>query len=104
MTETGLPIDAAFFAARVADARVAAGVLGWYPSVILAQWAVETEYGTSIAWVDWHNYAGVSPNGKIAHYPDNAAGLSAYIRTALEPFYAGVKTDGATEEAINLGR
>lgn len=97
--------QATFFAERAGDARLASQRTGVPASVILAQWAVETGYGTSAAFRDGWNYAGVSPGGRIARYSSQAEGLAAYISTLLHPRYAPVRTAGAADSAARqLGR
>ena len=75
------------------DAHAAASHLGIPVSVVLAQWINETGSGTSRAWLEGHNYAGVSilepyqeslgahygDQGEILFYPDRAKGLAGYI-------------------------
>lgn len=73
-------------------------------SVILAQWADETGWGTSEAWVTGHNPAGISPGGVIASYPDIAAGVQAWWETMLEAFYDPVRAArGWQAQASALG-
>jgi Mannosyl-glycoprotein endo-beta-N-acetylglucosaminidase len=68
-----------FINAHLNEARIAAGQIGMPVSVILAQWINETGAGTSSAFRNGHNYAGVSLNGQVESYPDDKAGLVAYI-------------------------
>jgi len=94
------------FAAQVLPyaqaAELATGVL---VSVILAQWANETDWGTSPAWVVGHNPAGISPGGVIARYPSVRAGVSAYIATMFDPDYGPVRAAlGWNAQAVALGR
>lgn len=77
----------------LADAHAAASHLGIPVSPVLAQWINETGSGTSRAWREGHNYAGVSimegaqaqlgahyaGEGQILFYPDRHAGLAGYI-------------------------
>jgi len=70
------------------DARIAAGQLGIPTSVILAQWINETGSGTSSAFQQGNNFAGVSNNGKVDSFPDKRAGLIAYIQRWQNPVYA----------------
>jgi hypothetical protein len=83
----------AFIDSVLADAHAAASHLNIPVSVVLAQWANETGWGTSDAWRNGHNYAGVSflepfqealgahlgDQGEILFYPTRQAGLSGYI-------------------------
>lgn len=89
-----------FLATFLASAGAASRATGLDTSVILAQWADETAWGSSSAWVDGHNYAGVSPGGHIASYASPAAGLDAYIATmnGSPQFGPRVRT-GATPSA-----
>jgi hypothetical protein len=88
-----------------AAARVAADT-GLWTSVALAQTCDETDYGTSRAFLLGNNFAGVSPGGKIASYPSQAAGLSAWIDTLNDADYNPVraaKKAGARDQALALG-
>lgn len=82
---------AEFFADVLGDARAARRATGLPVSVILAQWANETGYGTSRAWREGHNYAGVSPGGRVAYYADRGAGLAGYVDTVNRPTYDSVR-------------
>lgn len=93
-------MSASSFVADVApDASIASARTGVPESVILAQWGIETGWGTSSAWRQGNNYAGVSPGGKVASYSDRAAGLAAYISTLLQGPYAGVRAAGSADAA-----
>lgn len=95
---------AAFFADVAPDAKIASARTGVPVSVILAQWAIETGYGTSSAWLTGHNYAGVSPGGHVASYTDRPSGLAAYISTLSSQFYAAVRGAGSpSAAAVALG-
>jgi hypothetical protein len=90
---TGNETQLAFIHDVLPDARSAATHLGIPTSVVLAQWINETGAGTSQAWRECHNYAGVSgmegfqeslgahlmPGGAILCYPSREAGLAGYI-------------------------
>jgi hypothetical protein len=96
---------ASFFAEVEPHARVASARTGVPASVILAQWGIETGYGTSQAWMAGHNFAGVSAGGAPKHYADRAAGLADYISTLLSPRYAAVRSAAsptAAAEALAL--
>jgi len=95
--------DTAFVNAQLPAARVASKQLGIPVSVILAQWINETGGGSSEAFVQGNNYAGVSyldPTEQavgaedvaglypILAYPTQAAGLAGYVNRWLEPIYA----------------
>ncbi len=95
-----------FITNHVAQAARAAAETGLWTSVVLAQWADETAWGTSPAFVFGCNFAGVSPGGKIATYPSESAGLAAYVETMNLPFYDAVriaKSEGARVQALALG-
>lgn len=91
----------AFINEVLGDAHAAASHLGVPVSPILAQWCNETGFGTSDAWLNGHNYAGVSflepfqesigahygDQGKILFYPDRAAGLAGYIARWSDEVY-----------------
>jgi hypothetical protein len=82
----------------------ASGPTGFRPSVILAQWADETGFGTSKQWVDGHNPAGISPGGRLASYPSIAVGVGAYIATAEASYYDTVRNAGdGLAQAYALG-
>lgn len=76
------------------DARTASARTGVPVSTILAQWGIETGWGTSRAWRQGNNYAGVSPGGRIASYDTRASGLEAYISTMQSPHYTAVRAAG----------
>jgi Mannosyl-glycoprotein endo-beta-N-acetylglucosaminidase len=77
---------------------------GVLPSVILAQWATETGWGTSVAWTEGHNPAGISPDGQIEFFATVAEGMGGYVRTMLLPAYDVVREPGtASEQARALG-
>jgi hypothetical protein len=78
----------------LADARSASSATGVPAVVILTQWGVETGFGTSRAWLEGHNYGGVSPGGRLAYYPSRTEGLAAYVRTLNLGYYAGVRAAG----------
>ena len=83
------------------DAHAAASHLGIPVSPVLAQWMNETGSGTSDAWRNGHNFAGVSTlepfqesvgahygdQGAILFYPDEAAGLAGYIARWADGVY-----------------
>lgn len=88
-------------------AQIAAQQTGVPWQTILAQWANETGWGTSPAFVTGHNFAGVSPGGSVAYYPSVSAGLAAYIQTLNLPIYASVRTaaaQGPVAAAAALGQ
>lgn len=76
------------------------------PSVILAQWGNETAWGTSVAFVDGHNVAGISSGGRVIDYVSLVAGVNAYIQTIGLPYYDAVhaaKDAGPIAQARALG-
>jgi len=82
--------------------ELATGVL---VSVILAQWANETAWGTSPAFVNGNNPAGISPGGVIARYPSRRDGVRAWIATMSDRDYASVRSAaGWRAQSIALGR
>ena len=98
--------ESLFVTNYAAAAARAAADTGLWTSVVLAQWANETFFGTSRAFLQGNNFAGVSPGGVVASYPSQSAGLSAYIETMNLATYDGVraaKEVGAREQAIVLG-
>jgi hypothetical protein len=60
-------------------------------SVILAQWACETGWGSSPYFSEGHNPAGISPNGVVASYPNMGVGTDAWVQTMNLPYYDGVR-------------
>ncbi len=105
MTAFGAEIST-FIADLASDAEDAGAEIGFYPSVVLAEWANETDWGTSPAFVSGHNLAGVSTGGVIAPYPDLAAGLRAYVETANLSLYDSVRAAraaGPYRQALALG-
>jgi hypothetical protein len=84
------------------DAVAASEHTGVNPFLILAQWGVETGWGTSRAWRIGNNYAGVSPGGKVANYADRAAGLAAYERALNQHYYDDVRKAGAEHPTDQL--
>lgn len=77
------------------DAQIASEQIGFPVSVILAQWINETGSGSSPAFRNQHNYAGVSLNGSIMTFSDYVQGLAGYISRWHEPVY------GSTRAAIS---
>lgn len=63
-------------------ATPAAHAVGFWPSVVIAQWSIETGWGASSYWTEDHNPAGISPGGEVASYPSIEAGVLAYVQTA----------------------
>jgi hypothetical protein len=80
-----------FIQQYLSDAQVAAQQLGFPVSVVLAQWINETGSGTSQAFNQANNYAGVSNHGMIDQYPDKRAGLAAYIVRWSDPVYSSTR-------------
>lgn len=97
--------EQAFVNEVLADAYAAASHLGVPVSPILAQWCNETGFGTSDAWRNGHNYAGVSflekfqeelgahlgDEGEILFYPSREAGLAGYIGRWGDEVYADTR-------------
>jgi hypothetical protein len=87
-------------------AKWAAPKTGLHAVVILAQWADETGWGTSSAWVDGFNPAGISPGGQIAKYSSVEEGMTHYVTTLNLPYYDRVRSafsSGPLAQAIALG-
>lgn len=77
---------------------------GLMVSVILAQWANETGWGSSPYFTDGHNPAGISPGGVVAAYPSLDAGVAAWIQTMDLPYYDAVRSaQGRNAQAVALG-
>lgn len=109
----------AFINQELPAARAASSRLGIPVSVILAQWINETGSGSSQAFVDGNNYAGVSyldspevavgatlgASAPILSYPTRAAGVAGYIARWLEPVYASTrKSWGTTTDPIAIAK
>jgi hypothetical protein len=114
MTSTAMPVpalprDVARFLGNDAILRYCAAAskaIGWWPAVILAQWGNETAWGTSVAFVEGKNFAGVSSGGKVLSYPNYPAGLAAYEWVAKLSYYDAVRAAhdaGPIAEAKALG-
>lgn len=98
--------ESLFITNYAAAAARAAADTGLWTSVVLAQWADETDYGTSRAFLLGNNFAGVSGAGVVLSYPSQAAGLQAYIDTMNDADYNAVraaKAAGARDQAVALG-
>jgi hypothetical protein len=75
-------------------------------SVILAQWALETGWGSSVAWLEGHNPAGISGGGHPLSYSSVQEGMNAYVETMRLEYYNGVRQarpQGAIAQAKALG-
>lgn len=110
----------AFINQQLGAARAAAGQLGIPTSVVLAQWINETGSGSSRAFVEGHNYAGVSyldqPEAAVGAtlvpglapilaYPTPAAGVAGYVARWQEPIYAATrKVWASTSDPIAVAR
>lgn len=93
-----------FFDDALPYARRAHEATGVNVSVILAQWADETAFGTSPDWTAKHNPGNVSPGGVVASYPTLDAGVDAWIATMNSADYAAVRAPvGATAQCYALG-
>jgi Putative peptidoglycan binding domain/Mannosyl-glycoprotein endo-beta-N-acetylglucosaminidase len=95
----------AFINDVVTGAHAAASALGIPTSVVLAQWADETGWGTSEAFTRGNNFAGVSyldrfqeslgahleDQGEILFYPSRADGLAGYLGRWSDPVYTSTR-------------
>jgi len=73
-----------------------------FPEVLAAQFADETGWGRDGLAI--HNYAGISKNGRVLAFPDDAAFVAVYLRTIRLPWYASVLAAQTPEEqAVALG-
>lgn len=104
------PNEQAFIDDVLGAAHAAASHLGIPVSPVLAQWCNETGFGTSDAFVNGHNFAGVSyleppqeqlgahygDQGAILFYPDRASGLAGYIARWADPVYADTRNAWAS--------
>jgi hypothetical protein len=88
----------------LAQAQRGKGATGLEVSVILAQWANETGWGSSDFFSQGHNPAGISPGGNVAAYPSLEAGVDAWISTMELSYYNGVRAaEGRQAQAVALG-
>lgn len=93
-----------FFSDYLSDALHASAQTKVLVSVILAQWADETGYGGSSAFVSGNNYAGVSYSG-VSKFPTKAAGLAAYIEVLNQSNFDNVRAAvGAQAQCVALGQ
>ena len=98
-----------FFSDYLATAKKASAQTGVLVSVILAQWGDETGYGGSVAFVQGHNFAGVTIPGSpmitgVTAYQNNAAGLASYIQTMNLSTYSTVRSArGWNSQCVALG-
>lgn len=88
-------------------AMQAGAVLGMPYQVILAQWALESTYGTSDLSKRANNYAGIKYNshadfksGSYAGYNNKERFVQDYIRVLQLPYYNGVRQAGGIRETI----
>ncbi len=108
-TTTAEPTDVARFLANASILKWAAQAsaeCGVWPSVVLAQWADETAWGTSKAFAKGHNFAGVSKNGQViayANYPEGLAGYVWCLKLALYDPVRAAHDAGADAQALALG-
>lgn len=94
-----------FFSKFATDAQIASAATGVLRSVILAQWADETSYGTSQAFTSGWNFAGVSYGGSVNGFPSQQAGLDAYIQVLNQSTYDSVRQEkGFRDQCITLGK
>lgn len=103
------PANVAAFVNDEAVQRAAAHVAKvtpMLPSVLLAQWGNETAWGTSSAFVNGHNLAGISSGGEIINYATLGACVVAYVETIDLGSYDAVraaKDAGPVAQAKALG-
>ena len=70
------------------DALAASQQTGISPSIILAQAAQETGWGTSSAALNQNNFFGISPGGNLATYNSPQEGFNAYANLLNTPNYS----------------
>ena len=112
------PHQRAFIEQLVPAAQAIGQAHDLYPSVLLAQAALESNFGTSDLAVNHHNYFGIKGQyraqgvtlptvehlngqdvtvlGTFRHYPDEQAALADYAQVLAQPTYAGVHRHVAT--------
>jgi hypothetical protein len=89
-----------FFDEALPEASRAAAATGLFTSVVLAQWADETDYGQSTDWTVKHNPGNISPGGVVASYPSLVIGVQAYIYTMnSQPQFGPSIRKGTTPQA-----
>lgn len=100
--------DTAFFTSATVQgmARAVYNATRIPVSVILAQMAIETAYGTSNLWLNCHNPAGINGPGTgvcqgFASYPSYAAAASGYAATYHNGYYARVLAAAASGASPN---
>jgi flagellum-specific peptidoglycan hydrolase FlgJ len=98
-----------FFKEMQGYAMTASAVLGMPYQVILAQWALESTYGTSDLAVRAKNFAGIKSSsqgkdfvsGSYAGYNTIPRFVQDYIRVMQLPYYNEVRQVGGIEATIN---
>jgi hypothetical protein len=90
---------AAFWVTALPYADQAHAQTGLFTSVILAQWADETAYGTAGDWTVKHNPGNISHNGVVDVFSSLQTGVDAYVLlVSHDPRYASIHL-GATPTA-----
>jgi flagellum-specific peptidoglycan hydrolase FlgJ len=102
------------FAARYKPAAVLASkATGVLPGVILAQWAHETGWGTSVlarkcdnmAGIRFYGHKGTTNRGGFACYRSMAGFVADYVHTLKLPYYLKVRrAKGALAQISALGK
>lgn len=103
-----------FFAKMLPYAQEASGKTGLFVSVILAQWANESNYGTSRLALEDNNYGGINfvqgasiaagADGGFAKYESIDQFVQDYARVMNLSFYSKVRADKTEEtEVQDLG-
>ena len=97
-----------FMSSMQGYAMTAGAALGMPYQVILAQWALESNYGTSDLSARAKNFAGIKYNdnadfksGSYAGYNSIAGFVQDYIRVMRLPYYNGVRNAGGIKETIH---
>jgi hypothetical protein len=99
-------VSEAYFVGRMeAEADRASAATGVLRSVILAQWGLETAWGSSPAWLNQCNPAGIGWNGHTyTSFATIAAGIDGWIQTMRLACYAAVRAATTRNtQAVALG-
>lgn len=85
------------------EAQRASKATGIPVQTIMAQWALESDYGRSNGATKKNNYAGIMADGSIKSFSSLSAFTDAYIKSANNPRYNGARTPNPQTAAIGLG-
>lgn len=89
-----------FVRQHAGEARLAAVSTGVPVEAILAQWGLETGWGTSRVYREAHNLAGITGEGGYRQYPSTRDFVRDYIALLSSSRYAPVR---ATKDPLQVG-